>query len=313
MKRPGCRSRKWKGGHIVFLIVTSIAIMVLAGCDLPTTTTTTTTLPPGTTTTTVPPVTTTTTTTIPASIEMVSVPGGSFQMGSTTGFSNERPVHQVTLTGFQMGKYEVTQAQYLSVTGASPSYFSGTNLPAEEVTWYDAVEFCNKLSVANGVSAVYTITGRTPASGYPITSATVTPDMTKNGYRLPTEAEWEYAARGGNGSPSGYTHSGSNDVGTVAWYSDNSGSTTHTVGTKMANGLGLYDMSGNVWEWCQDWYDSYGSGAQTDPAGASSGTSRVARGASWISNADFCRSANRDYYLPDSTNTNVGFRVVRRP
>ncbi len=248
------------------------------------------------------------------SIPMVTVPGGSFQMG-VEGIAT--PVHQVSLTGFRIGKYEVTQEQYLSVAGSSPSNFSGTNLPVEEVTWYDAVEFCNKLSVADGFTPVYTITGRSPSSGYPITSANVTQDMTKNGYRLPTEAEWEYTARGGNGSPNNYTYSGSNDINAVAWWgyyhSGNSGYMTHVVGTKAGNGLGLYDMSGNVWEWCQDWYGSYGSGAQSDPTGASPGMYRVNRGGGWDSNADFCQSAFRLHYSPDFRSISLGFRVVRRP
>jgi sulfatase modifying factor 1 len=147
----------------------------------------------------------------------------------------------------------------------------------EQVTWYDAVEFCNKLSAREDLQNVYTITARSPATGYPITSVTVTTDWTKDGYRLPTEAQWEYVARGG-ASTLGHTYSGSNNIDTVAWYSSNSGSKTHATGGKTANELGLFDMSGNVWEWCWDWYGSYPSGTQTDPVGAASGTIRVYRG-----------------------------------
>ncbi len=247
-------------------------------------------------------------------ITMATVPGGSFQFGSEV---IGTPVHQVSLSGFQMGIYEVTQTQYLLVTSANPSYFnSGADAPTrpvEQVTWYDAVEFCNKLSVIDGFSPVYMITGRTPGSGFPITSATVTPDMTKNGYRLPTEAEWEYTARGGNGSPGGYSYSGSNDIGTVAWYMDNSGERTHTVGLKAANGLGLYDMCGNLHEWCQDWWGGFGSDAPVDPTCESSGTTRVIRGGSYFDGAYYCQSACPSHADPGHIFGNVGFRVVRRP
>jgi formylglycine-generating enzyme required for sulfatase activity len=131
-----------------------------------------------------------------------------------------------------------------------------------------------------------------------------------SGYRLPTEAEWEYAARGGNNSPGGYTYAGSNDVNAVAWYGSNSGGTYHEVGTKAANGLGLYDMSGNGWEWCWDWYGGYSSGAQTNPVGASSGTHRVWRGGSWYYAAQFARSADRDFNYPSYRGYLRGFRLV---
>ena len=191
----------------------------------------------------------------PTGIELVWVSGGSFQMGKDLGTAatgDYTPVHTVWLTGFYMGKYPVTQAQYQAVMGSNPSYFPSNpasgevqeKRPVEYVTWYDAVEFCNKLSERDGLQAVYTISGRTPSTGYPITDATVTADWSKSGYRLPTEAQWEYAAKGGNGSPGNYTYSGSNTICDVAWYSDNSGSKTHEVGKKQANELGIYDMSG---------------------------------------------------------------------
>jgi formylglycine-generating enzyme required for sulfatase activity len=215
--------------------------------------------------------------------------------------------------------------------GSNPSYFHGGtgrepatgevqgNRPVENVTWYDAIEFCNKLSEKEGLQPVYTISGRTPATGYPITGATVTADWGKNGYRLPTEAQWEYAAKGGPDSPGSYTYAGSNTIGDVAWYSSNSGDKTHEVGKKDPNGLGLYDMSGTVWEWCWDWYGSYSSDAQTDPAGAVSGTGRVERGGGWDYSAGYVRSAFRDgynpggrYYLYPYVRYNlVGFRLVR--
>ena len=178
-------------------------------------------------------------------------------MGDTAGdgFDNERPVHTVTVSTFYIGKYEVTQGLYESVMGANPSEFKGdNNLPVENVTWYNAVSFCNKLSEKEGRQAVYTIDG-----------TTVTADWSKNGYRLPTEAEWEYAAKGGNGSPGNYLYAGSNNVDDVAWYSGNSSNTPHVVGKAKPNGLGIYDMSGNVWEWCWDWYSDYSSEAQSDP------------------------------------------------
>ena len=242
-------------------------------------------------------------------IEMVYVPGGSFQMGDTgSGYSDERPVHTVTVSGFYMGKYEVTQEQYQTVMGSNPSYFSSNpatgetqnKRPVEEVTWDKAVEFCNKLSEREGLTRAYTISG-----------TNVTWNRNATGYRLPTEAEWEYAAKGGNGSPGNYTYSGSNNVGEVAWYYGNSGSKTHEVGKKAPNGLGLYDMSGNVWEWCWDWYGTYPSTAQTDPTGASSGSIRVRRGGGWFDSAEDVRSAYRNYFIPYYRYFNLGFRLAR--
>lgn len=251
----------------------------------------------------------------PLALTMISVPGGSFTMGSATGGDdNERPAHTETVTAFLMSKFEVSQAQFSSVTGYSSSSYSAVSLapaqPVVEVTWFDAVEFCNLLSIRDGYTPLYTITDRNPASGYPIHWATVAQDTTKNGYRLPMEAEWEYAARGGSGSPGGYTYSGSNDIDTVAWYSLNASSLPHPVGRKAANALGICDMSGNVWEWCWDLYGSY---SPDPPAGSRTATEyRVNRGGGWHSIAANCRSATRFQMDVTKGIDEVGFRVVRR-
>jgi formylglycine-generating enzyme required for sulfatase activity len=217
-------------------------------------------------------------------IPMVYVSGGTFTMGCTSEQGgkcrdNER-FHQVTLSGYYIGKYEVTQAQWRAVMDSNPSNFKGDNLPVESVSWHDVQDFIRKLNQQTG----------------------------KN-YRLPTEAEWEFAARGGNSSR-GYKYSGSNDIGSVAWYNGNSGGETHPVGTKQANELGIYDMTGNVWEWCNDWYGSYSGSSQTNPKGASSGSYRVLRGGSWYSNESNCRVSNRSHSSPDSRLIIIGFRVA---
>ena len=213
--------------------------------------------------------------------EMVFVEGGTFQMGSSSGDSDERPVHSVTLSSFSIGKYEVTQAQWKAVMGTNPRFFTGCdNCPVGNVSWNDVQEFIRKLNAQTG----------------------------KN-YRLPTEAEWEFAAKGGKQSR-GYTYSGSNDLGSVAWYYDNSQSKTHAVGGKQANELGIYDMSGNVWEWCSDWYGNYNSYNETNPTGASSGQDRVLRGGSGYYDAYDCRTADRDRLNPDYWGISGGFRLV---
>lgn len=217
--------------------------------------------------------------------EMIPVEGGTFTMGATSeqgsDYDNdEKPTHQVTLSDFSIGKTEVTQALWEAVMGSNPSRFEGDNLPVEKVSWDDCQEFIRKLN---------TLTG--------------------GNFRLPTEAEWEYAARGGNKSK-GYKYSGSNNVGQVAWYRDNSNNQTHPVATKSPNELGIYDMSGNVYEWCQDWYGSYSSGAQTNPKGPSTGTHRVGRGGSWINSARYTRVSIRFHYTPSITLGNLGLRLV---
>ncbi|MDR2923307.1 MAG: formylglycine-generating enzyme family protein, partial [Treponema sp.] len=197
----------------------------------------------------------------PVPANFVRVEGGTFQMGSNSGNDDEKPVHTVTVKSFSIGKYEVTQKEWYEVMGSNPSYFKGDNRPVECVSWYDAVEYCNKRSEKEGLTPAYTIdkSGKDPnnTNGDDDIKWLVRRNRNANGYRLPTEAEWEYAARGGNGSPGNYTYSGSNTAGEVAWYSSNSGGSTHDVGTRAANNLGIHDMSGNVYEWCWDWYGSY--------------------------------------------------------
>jgi formylglycine-generating enzyme len=233
-------------------------------------------------------------------IPMTYVEGGSFQMGSTSGASDEKPVHRVRVDSFYIGTYEVTQDIYQSVMGSNPSNWKGDRLPVERVTWYEAVAFCNALSRLEGRQEAYTISG-----------TNVSVNWESNGYRLPTEAEWEYAARGGAESQ-GYTYAGSNTVGDAAWYWDNSGDRTHPVGEKRPNELGLYDMSGNVWEWCWDWYGSsyYGSSPTANPTGPSSGSIRVLRGGSWNDSAQYVRTAFRGGNTPSYRINSIGFRVL---
>ena len=218
------------------------------------------------------------------SFTMKLVEGGTFQMGSndSDAFSDEKPVHSVTLSSYYMGETEVTQALWKAVMGTNPSDFKGDNLPVEQVSWNDCQEFISKLNQ---------ITGKK--------------------FRLPTEAEWEYAARGGKKS-NRYNYSGNNNIGGVAWYTDNSGNKTHMVKTKSPNELGFYDMSGNVWEWCHDWFgsDYYGKSPSTNPQGPSSGTGRVLRGGSWYYRARHCRVSSRSYSVPIYRYNRLGFRLA---
>jgi len=258
----------------------------------------------------------------------VLIPAGSFQMGSNEGKDNNKPVHEVTITRpFYMGKYEVTQAEYevyCSYGGSSPSssYGDGDNYPAYYVSWYDALVYCNKRSIAEGLTPCYSISDSTDPEdwGEVPTSSDSTWNLVEcnwnaNGYRLPTEAEWEYAARAGDNTVDSLTYSGTSDVnklGDYAWYSENDN--THEVGTKLPNAFGLYDMSGNVWEWCWNWFtDSYDTGKEggSDPTGASAGSVRVGRGGSWNGNSDGCAVSSRSSYYPGYRYDFLGFRVVR--
>jgi formylglycine-generating enzyme required for sulfatase activity len=249
-----------------------------------------------------------------APTNLVFIPPGTFRMGSPTNemdrSDTEGPQTAVTISrGFWMGKYEVTQGEYLAVMGSNPSWFNGVqtnwpsgdfgtdpNRPVEQVTWFDATNYCAKL------------TQRERAAGR-ITANSV--------YRVPTEAEWEYACRGWTstrfsyGDDPGYTN-----LTNYAWYGDNSGGMMHPVGQKLANPWGLYDMHGNVWEWCQDWWGDYPGGIAVDPQGPVTGSNRVIRGGDWygwFDDARICRSALRYDLDPDDRYLNLGFRVLLAP
>lgn len=224
---------------------------------------------------------------------MVSVEGGTFSMGATAergsdASSRERPVHQVTLSSFFIGQTEVTQALWTAVMGSNPSYFKGNQLPVERVSWEDCQVFIDLLN-----------------------------EMTDQNFRLPTEAEWEFAARGGNDSQ-GYKYSGSNDLSSVGWYSYNDSWElrgtgyygTHAVSTRNPNELQIFDMSGNVHEWCQDWYGDYDSREQIDPTGPASGMTRVYRGGNWFFDDWFCRVSFRNGLSPTNSNYGIGLRLA---
>ena len=222
------------------------------------------------------------------SSEMKSVEGGSFMMGSNDGDTVEMPIHRVTLSDFYMGKTEVTQALWKAVMGNNPSYFTGDNLPVETVSWDDVQEFIIKLNRLTGKK-----------------------------YRLPTEAEWEYAAGGGSANRTKYAGTDvESSVGNYAWYdsySTNSGDQAHEVATKLPNVLGLYDMSGNVWEWCNDWYGYYSANDQVNPTGPASGSYRVIRGGSWNDCLSGCRVVGRVCFKPDLSIISLGFRLCLVP
>jgi len=236
---------------------------------------------------------------------MVLVEGGTFAMGSDSGYGDEKPVHRVTVRSFLIAKHEVTFEEYdkfCADTGRDrpPSGgWSRVGRPVVNVSWYDAVEYCNWRSQREGLTPAYSGSGNE-----------IRCDFNANGYRLPTEAEWEYAARGGRES-SGYLYSGGNDPDAVAWYNDNSGGSIHLVGTKLPNELGIYDMSGNVWEWCWDWSGLYSDADQKNPTGPSTGNERIARGGSWFNPAELIRPTCRVSYSPDGSDSDLGFRVVR--
>ncbi len=258
----------------------------------------------------------------PVPESFVYVPGGTYTMGDTHGggFLDELPTHSVTLVPFFIGKYELTQAEYTAVMGSNPAhdYGVGDNYPVYYVSWYSIIKYCNLRSLAEGLVPCYTISGSVdpgdwgsvPDYNNATWNAAIC-DWSADGYRLPTEAEWEYAARGATNNPD-YIYSGSDDVFAVAWHTGNPYS-SQPVGTKAPNGIGTYDMSGNIIEWCWDWYsDTYYSISPSDnPTGPDSGTSRVVRNGSWCSGAFHCRVVHRDLYAPVSKSNLTGFRLCR--
>jgi formylglycine-generating enzyme required for sulfatase activity len=221
-----------------------------------------------------------------SSFVMIPVQGGTFMMGATAeqedSYEDEKPAHDVTLSNYFIGETEVTQSLWMAVMGSNPSKFKGNSLPVEQVNWIDCQTFIRKLNALTGLN-----------------------------FRLPTEAEWEYAARGGSKSK-GYQYAGSNDLDSVAWYNYNSNKKTHEVKAKVPNELGIYDMNGNVWEWCQDWYGSntYSSGSVTNPQGPTSGGNHVFRGGGWNNSVRSCRSTIRYNYAPWYLSYDLGLRLA---
>ncbi len=256
--------------------------------------------------------------------QMILVPGGTFTMGDTHGGgdADELPTHSVTLSSFMIGKYEVTQEEWLTLMGSNPAsgFGLGPNYPVYNISWYAILKYCNLRSINEGLTPVYTINsstnpvywGAVPIAVDAIWDAAIC-NWTANGYRLPTEAEWEFAARGGTSTPD-YLYSGGEDANTLLWYLDNWGTannSSHTVGGLAPNALGIYDMSGNVWEMCWDSYGAYSSSPETNPHGAASGTGHLRRGGGWDGLALYCRISNRGWGDQYYTYFEDGFRLCR--
>jgi len=232
--------------------------------------------------------------------EMIRIEGGTFVMGSPANeqgrTTSEGPQHQVTVGSFYIAKFPVTQAEYQEITGTNPSHYKGPSLPVEQVNWFDAVLYCNRRSEKEGLTPAYSVNGNS-----------VTWNHGANGYRLPTEAEWEYACRAGTQTPY-YNGTSADEAG---WHIGNSSARTHAVGEKQCNAWGLYDMHGNVLEWCWDWLGNYSTEANNNPSGPDSGTSRVYRGGCWSFQGNQIRSAYRFGNNPNMRSFLIGFRVAR--
>ena len=232
------------------------------------------------------------------SIEMIGIAAGEFMMGSETGFGYEKPAHKVKITeAFSISKFEITQKIFQLVMNQNPSGVHADNLPVMNITFDEAILFCNRLSAIFGLDTVYQINGKN-----------IIINSNANGYRLPTEAEWEYACRAGSASD----YPGSGILDDIGWYDGNSAYNPHPVGSKQPNAWGIFDMNGNVWEWCWDWYDGnyYANSPSTNPAGPSTGARHVIRGGSCVDGATFARSANRTFLSNDFTN--CGLRIVKK-
>ncbi len=238
------------------------------------------------------------------SLMMLAIPAGTFVMGDATASKevNERPARTVTIRAFMMSRTEVTQKQYLDIMGANPSKAQGENRPVENLTWYEAIEFCNKLSEKEGRTPCYT--------GIPNSVAC---DFSANGYRLPTEAEWEYACRAGT-TTMYYNGNSTSELDRCSWSSSNSGGSTKDVMQLQANDWGLFDMHGNVNEWCWDWYkvDYYGENVNDNPLGPDVGTEKVCRGGAWFAFHYSHRSSFRSMLRPAFRGIDIGFRVVHK-
>jgi formylglycine-generating enzyme required for sulfatase activity len=251
---------------------------------------------------------------------MVLIPPGTFTMGSPTnepGHGDGERAHLVTLSrAFCLAPHEVTQAEWLATMDWEETYFDGDDLPVEEVSWFDCLEFCNRRSFAAGLDPAYRITGAVHG-GVHIIDATVVWTRDAGGYRLPTEAEWEYACRAGsttaftNGPIEDFLCGANAYLDASGWSCGTAQGSSHAVGGKTSNALGLYDVHGNVWEWCWDRLAPYSDGPSTDPSGPTEGESRVFRGGSWHSNATECRSATRAGDIPGYIEFNRGLRLCR--
>jgi formylglycine-generating enzyme required for sulfatase activity len=257
---------------------------------------------------------------LPTPHRLLHVPGGTFTMGNDDTYGDAafdgRPAHEVTLSDFFIGEMAVTQDLWQAIMGDNHSYNKGERHPVEQVSWFDAAVFCNRLSIETGKKPCYytpddKVYGQDTKGQWQLPNdGDVQCDTDASGYRLPTEAEWEYAAKGGPDHKYSGVYAGSDMLEQVGWHDGNSDGHTHEVGLLLPNTLGLYDMSGNIWEWCNDWFGAYKRGAQKNPTGAKTGRDRVLRGGGYFHTSPYCLAAYRDRYWPVTRDNFFGFRLV---